>query len=547
MTAAAGGPAFAGVVCLRALLGFSLWLLSAAPANAQAVQLQAGSSSLFGAHGASIETRGQTHSFLLGAGRIRNRFTVGALMRKVTHGVTFSVGDDTLDFQLPTDTFGGAHYLPVRGAGLDLTRRNLHIRGFVGAATESTGAPFFRGAGWGPSVGMLFLDKKLNPRLRAVSRNIFADTHTSIHGVEWTPRDKLTLAATAGVGGNKFYAAASAAFENRWITTSAGQISGRSSFRRINLDSPGSSETTGANMSVTFHPRDWWSVNGGRQNLLDGDGFTPVTRRVAVNRAGVTVNRLGFRTGLNAFESRGHGLNNKGVSLSVARNLTRAVDVEGNYFGARSDNGDHSQSLLVSLRETLTPRVSLLQVITRSGNQTSMNVGGQFLSNPLTVSVTYQNVYAPFHPGNPFVQALGVDLRINVFDRVQLQAGTYTTPDGRLRYSISGSTIAFRQGRRPDTNENAFKARKYAVRGQVTDESGQPIPGATVQIGDDVLITNGEGRFVLRMENPSPRDFKVLTEEFMMPGRFEVVSAPTKVVAVLDHQVRDVRVTVRRV
>ena len=83
--------------------------------------------------------------------------------------------------------------------------------------------------------------------------------------------------------------------------------------------------------------------------------------------------------------------------------------------------------------------------------------------------------------------------------------------------------------------------------GKVTDETGQPIPGATVQIGDDVLITNGEGRFVLRVENPSPRDFKVLTEEFMMPGRFEVVSAPTKVAAVLDHEVRDVRVTLRRV
>ena len=131
------------------------------------MQLQAGSSSLFGAHGASIETRGQTHSFLLGAGRIRNRFTVGALMRKVTHGATFSVGDDTLDFQLPTDVFGGAHYFQVRGAGLDLTRRNLHIRGFVGAATKSTGAPFFRGAGWGPSVGMLFLDRKLTPRVQA--------------------------------------------------------------------------------------------------------------------------------------------------------------------------------------------------------------------------------------------------------------------------------------------------------------------------------------------------------------------------------------------
>ena len=86
-------------------------------------------------------------------------------------------------------------------------------------------------------------------------------------------------------------------------------------------------------------------------------------------------------------------------------------------------------------------------MITRSGDQTSMNFGGQFLSNPLTVSVTYQNVYAPFHPGNPFVQALGVDLRISVFDRVQLQAGTYTTPNGRLRYSISGSTIAFARAR----------------------------------------------------------------------------------------------------
>ena len=82
MTAPLRGPAYAGVVCLRVLLGFSLWLLSAVPAKAQAVQVQAGSSSLFGAHGASIVTRGQTHSFLLGAGRIRDRFTVGALMRQ---------------------------------------------------------------------------------------------------------------------------------------------------------------------------------------------------------------------------------------------------------------------------------------------------------------------------------------------------------------------------------------------------------------------------------------------------------------------------------
>ena len=177
--------------------------------------------------------------------------------------------------------------------------------------------------------------EKSHPRLRAVSRSIFADTHTSIHGVEWTPRDKLTLGATAGVGGNMFYAAASGAFKNRLGHNEGRRRPGRSP-RPISIwIHRGHRRPPERTSPSTFHPRDWWSVSAGRQNLLDGDGFSPVTRRVAVKNAGVTVNRLGFRTGLNAFESRGQGLNNKGVSLSVARNLTRAVDVEGNYFRAR--------------------------------------------------------------------------------------------------------------------------------------------------------------------------------------------------------------------
>ena len=57
--------------------------------------------------------------------------------------------------------------------------------------------------------------------------------------------------------------------------------------------------------------------------------------------------------------------------------------------------------------------LNLLQVVTRSAGQTGVNVGGEFVSNPVSVNVSSQTIYAPLKPGNPFVHLIGVDVRIH--------------------------------------------------------------------------------------------------------------------------------------
>src|SRR5262245_23632882 len=108
--------------------GRAAWLviaglqIAAPSAIAQIVDVQAGSSSLFSAHGAALDYRSARTSTTVGAGRLGDRLTFGLLVRRSARAGIISVGDDVVDFQLPSDVFGGSRYMPVRGAGLTLAR-----------------------------------------------------------------------------------------------------------------------------------------------------------------------------------------------------------------------------------------------------------------------------------------------------------------------------------------------------------------------------------------------------------------------------------------
>ena len=46
-----------------------------------------------------------------------------------------------------------------------------------------------------------------------------------------------------------------------------------------------------------------------------------------------------------------------------------------------------------------------------------------------------------------------------------------------------------------------------------------------------MVFTNSSGEFFLRVGRPSRSPVKVLTAEFLLPGQWEVVSAPAEAVA----------------
>jgi hypothetical protein len=72
---------------------------------------------------------------------------------------------------------------------------------------------------------------------------------------------------------------------------------------------------------------------------------------------------------------------------------------------------------------------------------------------------------------------------------------------------------------------------RYVVRGAVRDEQGHAVEGAAVEIGGEVVFTNSTGEFFLRVGRPTRTSVRVLTGEFLLPGQWEVVSAPAEVEA----------------
>src|SRR5438309_7742485 len=118
---------------LIALLGTSLL------GNAQIFRVQAGSSTLFGASGGSLNVRGPGYEGELGAGFLAGHFQYGLIGRTNFRGNTLSLGDDTVRVDLPTDVFDTSHYFLARGVSLQHFNKQTKTSWYGFAGTTSQG------------------------------------------------------------------------------------------------------------------------------------------------------------------------------------------------------------------------------------------------------------------------------------------------------------------------------------------------------------------------------------------------------------------------
>ncbi len=534
-------------VVQRLSLGL-MCLLAAISAPAQVFKVGAGSSSLFQAQGGSVEVRGRNYEGWVGLGEANGRLRLGVFSRFKYHNVTFTVGDDNLKFEMPTDIFGSNHYFPVRGVGVARSFGDTKIAAFGGTTSTTFGSPFFRVADMEQPVGLVFVDSKVTDNLKLFSRNVVAERNTSIQGLEWKTNEWLTTSAAVGMGSGERYFATSFEAERGWISMKGSYIDAGSRFRRIIVDTPVSTEVDGANLVVTVRPRADLTITAGHQNFLEPNlAVNQEASRASVNNIQASGVFKGFRVGGGLYQSSVRGQGNLGTFLWGGRRITDRVDLNVNYFQSKPEIGPGTSTLSVAVRETLTPRIELLQLVNRSGGQTTMSFGGQFLSNRFTIGVDYQTLYIPFSP-TPFTQAIALKIRFRPFGSVDLNAQTYVTPDGKLRYTAFGNTALYRYSglRVGETGQN-FTMARYLVRGRVVDEKNQPLNGAALRIGKELAFTDVDGRFFLRVKKARAYPVTVALDEFILPGYFEVVSVPADVQAVAEDSQEEIVIMVRRV
>jgi hypothetical protein len=508
----------------------------------QVVRVEAGTSDILPSRGGAINVQGENYEGYLGAGDVGGVFRLGSFAKTSFDGYKFTLGDQTTVIGLPTDIFGAQQYFLTRGASASGQFNGARVFLFGGATTLGVGSQFFQAAQTQVPVGMFFLDIPISDKLAFYSRNLGSKTQTSIQGLDWRPLKWLNTGLSAGIGGNRPYFATTVNVHRDWLDVKAGYIQAGDGFRRITTPSVFAAEPDRENILVTLKPTSNLSLIGGHENLLQPQtDLNAPFMRASVDQLQSNYTVAKFRLGAGLFQSRSQTFHHVGEDFSVFRPITRNIEAGVNYFRTISGPTPRTSNLSGTVREKITQKLSLLQVVTRSPGNTNVLFGGSYTVNRFSVSVDYQTLYLPFLPANPFQQGLSVSLRVKLFGNFQLNGDTFRTPEGKLRYSVGANTLITPNFPQASPKE-AFNFPKYVVRGHVRDESGAPIEGALLRIGDELVYTNALGEFLLWQQKTGQLRFEVVLPGFLNAMPFAVVAAPATVTPEPEHSAHDVPV-----
>jgi hypothetical protein len=315
-------------------------------------------------------------------------------------------------------------------------------------------------------------------------------------------------------------------------------------FRRTGVPSPVQSEADRENVLLTLRPAAGFSFGIGRQNFRQDSTLPGVADRATLNQVFGSARIFGSDLAAGVFDSRTPDARSMSSYMSASRDLTRWLQTD--LYVLRVWSPERSTTPILHLREFLTPRASLLQVVTRASGRTSVAFGGAFASGLTTVGLDYQVVHTPYRPRNPFAQTVALNVRVPV-GSYRVSASSFVTPDGRVSYTGSASTFFYAGDVLTGGRSVEIKFERYIVQGMVVDESGVIVDGAAVDVGGSTVFTDSRGRFFVRLSSRRAATLRVLVDEFLATGRFEVVSAPPTVKPQTERESVPVKIIVRRV
>jgi hypothetical protein len=513
-------------------------------ARAQVFVVTGGSSTASNAHGGSLELRTDKRVGRLDLGMF-GRPSLGFSVRQTYRGRLVTVGDQQMSLTTPTDTSGASYYFLGRGVSVQSKKGLNQSLFFAGATSTGLHAPFLnvsRAENW----TLAYLgERQLSPSTRWVSRNLFSRRQTSIQSLEWSG-ETLKLAASAGVGGNQPYAASTLVFDRRWIILDAGYSRAGDAFRRVMVSAPQFSESDRESVRLQLAPADNLRIVVSRNNYLAPE-HSGLPGRATVNGFGFWTSLAGTQFHGSLFHSSTARSRSRALAFGTRRVLTRRVEAgldvlsSGRLFSRNT-------TYVGTVRETLSPRLTLNQVFTRSQGQTTVSYGGTFISNLVSVTAEYQTVFLPFLAAGPqqFKQILVLGLHFQLPRGIQLRADTSVAPTGSVRYTTYATSYGYRAMSGSPGASSSGEFFRYLVRGRVTNAQGEPLEGAALWIGKELAFTDSQGGFHMRARRAQALRLQVALDEFVAPGRYEVVSAPDVVQPVLDGKEQDYAVVVRR-
>jgi len=529
------------VVCLGATLA-----VAPQRVRAQVFEFEGGGSSLYQGYGGALSIWGDRFEGNVGLGYL-NGFRFSVFLKHLIGRDTLRLGNDAIPVRFTTDVFGGSHSIFAQGAGIRRATRRSSLYAFIGASATAMPAPFVNALHQDQAIGVVQAERTLSPTLRLTTHALFSSRQTVLQGIKWEQPSGVEAGATVGVGGNEPYGSASMAVKRDKVDLRMAYVGMGEHFRRTGVPSPVQSEADRENVLLTLRPAEGFSFGIGRQNFRQDSTLPGTPDRATLNQVFGSARLFGSSVAGGVFDSRTPGTRSASSYVSASRDITRWLETELYLLRVWSPTPARSTTPILHLREFITPRASLLQVVTRASGRTTVAFGGAFASGLTTIGVDYQVIHTPYRPRAPFAQTIALNVRLPL-GNYRVSAASFVTPDGRVNYTGSANTFFYAGdvlggGNRPVE----IKFERYIVEGTVVDESGVAVEGAAIDVGGSTVFTDSQGRFFVRRSSKRAAAVRVLVDEFLAAGQFEVVSTPATVTPRVERESTPVRIVVRRI
>jgi hypothetical protein len=389
----------------------------------------------------------------------------------------------------------------------------------------------------------------LSDRLRLSTDAVFARRQTLMPGLQWQATPDLTTALVAGTGSDRAYAASSAYYRRGALEIKSSYVWNPHRFRRADVPGPNQSEADRENIQLSYNITPSLSVGVARQNFVQDSADTQPVIRASGNSFFASGRLRDFRLAGGLYDSRADGIHNLSSYAAIGRQIAPWLDAEGFVLQSRPEGQPVSTTPIVHLRWTLSPKLGLNQQVIFNDGRPTVLLGAMIRTGIGEFGADYQIVHQPFRPFNPFRSSLTLTARLQL-GNYSTSLGTYVREDGAVDYSASGSTFLYMGGMggiQPQQVGTGGSMGRYVVRGVVRDELGQPVEGAALAVGGEVICTNSTGEFFVRVRSPRQYDLAVRLEEFLFPGRWEVVVSPAQCRAQPENSSSSLEIVLRRV
>jgi hypothetical protein len=500
--------------------------------SGQLLQLSAGASTLFGAQGGSATLRTEHSTTVLEGGLVNHHAVAGGSTTLSAGPYRVTLGEQELHLDLSTDLFQEGHVFFGTGLGVQHPSPRNDLSFFLGETDQAESTPLFGFAT--PQQKAVFLRVSRTRRLCSVT-SMFAykqfalalqNLACNLHG--------LQLSGSIGLSHATPYAAGALRYQGPRLRLKAAYIATGTGFARPSSTLYPASEPTHQNVEATWSFSRHLQATAAQENFL-----VPATTGAAASTSHMA--ELGLQwlrrtTALSATILRS-SINARASTPSVSNLTTTAtltqttgrVQWTGMLLRSQSTSSTASTLILTQASLAINPHLRIVEGVGYTPGQTNITLshGGVLQMRFSEIEVDHQLLYLANDPAQPLRQATLFHARIHLWRSYALEAASTLNPLGQILYTF-GVSGAISRTAPTDQPPGRIALGTHIVRAHVSDETGKPVDGAALLIGERRLYTDSHGEIAFHDNRSRTYTLAILTAEFLDGPCFRVVNAPAQ-------------------